>query len=65
MHTIRAIAISDSEIEVEELDILHNTPVLDIKPYVPLSDAYPQKKAGWFDAKKVDTKTADDRFIKK
>jgi tRNA-Thr(GGU) m(6)t(6)A37 methyltransferase TsaA len=36
-------------IKVIGLDLLDNTPVLDIKPYVPYCDAFPDAKAGWTD----------------
>lgn len=36
-------------IEVDGLDLLDKTPVLDIKPYVPAFDCFPQAKAGWMD----------------
>lgn len=32
------------------LDLLDGTPVLDIKPYVPYADAFPEASAGWIDA---------------
>jgi tRNA-Thr(GGU) m(6)t(6)A37 methyltransferase TsaA len=59
---VKVISVKENEIEVEELDILDNTPILDIKPYVSGFDSYPNEKAGWYDTKKVDRKTADDRF---
>jgi tRNA (Thr-GGU) A37 N-methylase len=31
------------------VDLLDGTPVLDIKPYVPYADAFPDAKAGWID----------------
>lgn len=31
------------------VDLLDGTPVLDIKPYVPYADAFPDSKAGWID----------------
>ncbi len=62
---VKVISVRDNEIEVEELDILDNTPILDIKPYVSDFDSYPYEKAGWYDANKVDRKSADDRFNKK
>ncbi|NTV75060.1 MAG: tRNA (N6-threonylcarbamoyladenosine(37)-N6)-methyltransferase TrmO, partial [Holophaga sp.] len=33
-----------------KVDILDGTPVLDIKPYVPYADAFPEARAGWIDA---------------
>ncbi len=32
------------------LDLLDGTPVLDVKPYVPYADAFPNASAGWIDA---------------
>jgi tRNA (Thr-GGU) A37 N-methylase len=32
---------------VEDIDILNGTPLLDIKPYVPFFDAYPNELSGW------------------
>ena len=34
---------------VRGLDLLHNTPILDIKPYVPYCDAFPNARAGWLE----------------
>lgn len=32
------------------LDLLDGTPVLDVKPYVPYADAFPDTPSGWLDA---------------
>ena len=46
-------------LHVAEIDMLDGTPVLDIKPYVPYADAFPNARAGWLDdearAKREDT----------
>lgn len=34
---------------LKHCDILDRTPVLDIKPYIPVADAFPESKAGWRD----------------
>jgi tRNA-Thr(GGU) m(6)t(6)A37 methyltransferase TsaA len=34
-------------IEVSGLDIVDNSPVLDIKPYLPYADALPDARSGW------------------
>lgn len=34
---------------ISEHDLLDGTPVLDIKPYIPEADAFPQAAAGWHD----------------
>ena len=36
-------------IDVIGLDLLDGTPILDIKPYVPAFDAFPDARAGWMD----------------
>jgi tRNA (Thr-GGU) A37 N-methylase len=34
---------------VRGIDLVDGTPVLDIKPYVPYADAFPDARAGWVD----------------
>lgn len=36
-------------LHVEGIDLLDGTPIIDIKPYVPYCDAFPQAKAGYVD----------------
>jgi tRNA-Thr(GGU) m(6)t(6)A37 methyltransferase TsaA len=36
-------------LHIRNLDILDGTPVIDIKPYVPVADAIPTAKSGWLD----------------
>ena len=35
------------KIHISESDILDGSPVLDIKPYLPYSDSFPDSKTGW------------------
>jgi tRNA-Thr(GGU) m(6)t(6)A37 methyltransferase TsaA len=35
---------------VRDLDLLDGTPVLDIKPYIPYADAFPDARTGWLEA---------------
>lgn len=47
---------------IAELDILDQTPLLDIKPYITKADVFEVKRCGWLD-KVWDEKTkADNRF---
>ncbi len=46
---------------MEGLDVLDETPLLDIKPYVPEFDSHPSSKAGWFESA-LKTERADGRF---
>ncbi len=47
---VRLVGIQGNTIEIEDVDLLDGTPLLDIKPYVPAFDSYCEEKAGWFDA---------------
>jgi tRNA-Thr(GGU) m(6)t(6)A37 methyltransferase TsaA len=49
-------------LHVADIDVLNDTPLLDIKPYVAEFDAHPASKSGWFDRCVVDRKVADGRF---
>lgn len=46
---VRLIKIEDLTLYVDEADMLNETPILDIKPYIPMADAFPNAKAGWVD----------------
>lgn len=47
---------------VRGIDVLHGTPLLDIKPYVPEFDAFLSSKAGWLDEPGEERTEADGRF---
>ena len=47
---VRLVAVRGRTLAVAEADLLDGTPVLDIKPYVPAADAFPDARAGWVDA---------------
>lgn len=36
---------------VSEIDILDNTPLIDIKPYIPMFDSRPEANNGWVESK--------------
>jgi tRNA-Thr(GGU) m(6)t(6)A37 methyltransferase TsaA len=61
---VRLVGIEGNLIEIEDVDILEGTPVLDIKPYVPAFDSYCEVKAGWFDAVSHNASSfkSDERF---
>jgi tRNA-Thr(GGU) m(6)t(6)A37 methyltransferase TsaA len=44
---VRLLKIDGLTLYVDEADLLNGTPVLDIKPYIPMADAFPEAKAGW------------------
>jgi len=39
--------VKKRSLEIEDHDLLDGTPILDIKPYLPYSDAFPNAKEGW------------------
>jgi len=61
----RIVAVDELAVVVDGIDLLSGTPVLDLKPYVPLFDV-PQDevRAGWFEgrAERVFRRRSDARF---
>jgi len=51
---VRLLSCRDQVLEVEGIDVLDGTPLLDIKPYVPDFDARPDARAGWYDHRPTD-----------
>ncbi len=51
-------------LDIENVDILDGTPLLDIKPYVPEFDQYPADRIGWLEQARgtVRRKKSDNRF---
>ena len=49
MSCVRLEKIENLKLEVSGHDFLDGTPVLDLKPYIPAADAFPDAKAGWID----------------
>jgi tRNA-Thr(GGU) m(6)t(6)A37 methyltransferase TsaA len=41
--------VDGSVIHIRGCDLIDGTPVLDVKPYVPYCDAFPDSRAGWVD----------------
>jgi tRNA-Thr(GGU) m(6)t(6)A37 methyltransferase TsaA len=64
---VRLAGIRGHMLDIEDVDILDGTPVLDIKPYIPEFDAHPQARAGWMDSDAVrrGPQVADGRFEKR
>lgn len=46
---LRLTGVEGNVLHVLGCDILDHSPVLDIKPYVPYADAFPDARAGWLD----------------
>ncbi len=43
----RLLEVAGRRLIIADTDLLDGTPVLDIKPYVPYADAFPDSVAGW------------------
>lgn len=48
---LQILDIKENEIHVDNVDILNNTPILDLKPYVPQFDVIKTDKIGWLKGK--------------
>ena len=55
---------NEIEILINKVDMLDNTPLLDIKPYMKEFDSFPNAKCGWYDNRSIKHTQADDRFSK-
>jgi len=61
---VRLIEVNGSTLFIEDVDILDGTPLLDLKPYVPVFDAYPDALSGWLEQSAHDAEVfrSDERF---
>jgi tRNA-Thr(GGU) m(6)t(6)A37 methyltransferase TsaA len=63
LSVVRLLGIEGNRIEVQDLDILDGTPLLDIKPYVPEFDHRTEVCEGWLEGVKNRNVDSDDRFV--
>ncbi len=49
MSCVKVSKIKGLKIWVNECDLLDSTPILDIKPYLPYADSFPEAKIGWLE----------------
>ena len=64
--TVRLVAVEKHILRVQNVDMLDETPLLDIKPYVPQFDRFDVQRVGWLegvDEISGDTKS-DGRFAR-
>ena len=47
LSVVRLVGREENVLHIENVDILDSTPLLDLKPYVPALDAYPEAWVGW------------------
>lgn len=60
LSALKIARIEGRTIHVLGLDLLDGTPVLDLKPYVPYADAFPDARSGWVE-QAVDAPREDER----
>jgi tRNA (adenine37-N6)-methyltransferase len=49
LSAVQLVRIEGLSLHVRGVDLLDGTPILDIKPYLPYADAFPDSRAGWVD----------------
>lgn len=61
---VRLLRLEGRVLEIENVDILDGTPLLDIKPYVPAFDHFEVERLGWLAAAggSAEAVRSDDRF---
>jgi tRNA-Thr(GGU) m(6)t(6)A37 methyltransferase TsaA len=66
LSVVALINIVSNILHIENVDILDKTPLLDIKPYIPIFDKPSSVKTGWLEKKKrkLILRKSDDRFQK-
>jgi len=66
MSLVELVGVEQNCVTIKGIDILNDTPLLDIKPYIPQFDrADGEVKTGWMlsDAKEVEVMRSDERFV--
>jgi len=46
---VKKVDVEQGSVDVSDIDLLDGTPIVDIKPYIALIDAWPQAGNGWLD----------------
>jgi tRNA-Thr(GGU) m(6)t(6)A37 methyltransferase TsaA len=62
LSVVRLLEVVGDRIEVENVDLIDGTPVLDIKPYVPEFDSPVEVRLGWLEEARRRAAQSDDRF---
>lgn len=64
LSTVRLIAVRGNVLDIDGVDMLDGTPLLDIKPYVPEFDSEVEIRLGWLERHRGRSRNprSDDRF---
>lgn len=62
---VELLDVKDNIALIKGIDVLDNTPLLDIKPYIEAFDYVAESRSGWMTAtrKEVEERRSDDRFV--
>ena len=50
LSAVRLVGVEGLTLRIRDVDILDGSPVLDLKPYVPYADAFPDAGSGWLES---------------
>lgn len=65
LSTVRLLKIEGTRIFIENVDMVDQTPLLDIKPFFPLYDNHPEARGGWLESspgRDISKVRSDGRF---
>ncbi|HTY15230.1 MAG TPA: tRNA (N6-threonylcarbamoyladenosine(37)-N6)-methyltransferase TrmO [Methanoregulaceae archaeon] len=63
---VKLTGVHDCTLDIEDIDIIDGTPLIDIKPYIPEFDCHPRESSGWLkNSDAIKEAKADRRFIDK
>ena len=64
LSVVRLVRVTGCTLEIEGVDVVDGTPLLDLKPFVPAFDVPPVERIGWLEKNKsrVRQMRADGRF---
>jgi tRNA (adenine37-N6)-methyltransferase len=62
---VRLLKVAGHTLRICDVDILDDTPLLDIKPYISRFDSFRAVRQGWLEKAKGGKDVADNRFEKK
>jgi len=65
LSVVRLLSVEGNRLQIEGVDVVDGTPLLDIKPYAPEFDHYPAERIGWLERTRGQVKNtrSDDRFV--
>ncbi|NPD48058.1 MULTISPECIES: tRNA (N6-threonylcarbamoyladenosine(37)-N6)-methyltransferase TrmO [unclassified Lentimicrobium] len=64
LSVVKLLSVKGNILEIENIDVLDGTPLLDIKPYIHDFDLHEVDKVGWYQGKtrNIASEKSDDRF---